>query len=74
MPSSSILSFDCIQLAWRIGGGLWTGILIIDVKLFSMKYLLEKPAMLWFLTSCVADLLITVTLVIYLVRYKLFYP
>jgi len=64
--------FDCIQLDWRIGCGLWTGIRTIDLKLFSLKYLLEISAMSWFLTSCIADLLITVTLVIFLVYYKLF--
>ena len=68
----SIFSFDSIQLDWRIAGGVWTAIKIIVVKRFSLKYQLETPAMVWFLTSCVADLLITVTLVIYLVRLKPF--
>ncbi|KIK65239.1 hypothetical protein GYMLUDRAFT_39603 [Collybiopsis luxurians FD-317 M1] len=44
-------------------GGFITGAKIAILKLFSKKPELHWPALLWFLTSCVADLLITATLV-----------
>jgi len=44
-------------------GGFITGIKIAILKLFSKKPELHWSALLWFLTSCVADLLITATLV-----------
>ena len=71
---SSILSFDCIQLDWRIGAGVWTGIHIAVLKLFSEKRqsVLKTPAIVWFLTACAADSLISATLVIHLVCYQLF--
>ena len=74
MYTLPIISFDYIQLDCQTGAGVWTAVKIVVVKLFSLKYLLVSPAMVWFLTSCVADLLITVTLVIYLVRCELFWP
>ncbi|KAF5377402.1 hypothetical protein D9757_009723 [Collybiopsis confluens] len=47
----------------QVSGGLITAIKIAIIKLFARKPELHWPALLWFLTSCVADLLITVTLV-----------
>ncbi|KAF5335883.1 hypothetical protein D9757_015140 [Collybiopsis confluens] len=44
-------------------GGLITGVKIAILKLFAKKPELHWSALLWFLTSCVADLLITGTLV-----------
>jgi hypothetical protein len=44
-------------------GGFITGIKIAVLKLFIKKPELHWSALLWFLTSCVADLLITGTLV-----------
>ena len=67
-----ISSFDCIQLHRGIAGGVWTAIRIIVLGLFSMKPQFETPAMVWFLAACIADLLIAVTLVTYLVRYGVF--
>ena len=67
-----ISSFDCIQLHRGIAGGVWTAIRIIVLRLFSMKPQFETPAMVWFLAACIADLLIAVTLVTYLVRYGVF--
>ncbi|CAK5266948.1 unnamed protein product [Mycena citricolor] len=51
-------------------GGLWTSVEIQILRLFAKKPLLHHPALVWFLTSCVADVLITVTLVITLSRKK----
>ncbi|CAK5271666.1 unnamed protein product [Mycena citricolor] len=51
-------------------GGIWTTAEIQILRLFAKKPLLHLPALVWFLTSCVADLLITVTLVVSLSRKK----
>jgi len=48
-------------------GGLWTTIQISIIKLFSRKPELHWSALVWFLSATVADVLITVTLVINLV-------
>ena len=64
-----IRSFDYID--WRIGGGIWTGFATINLKLLADRSLIIVPAMVWFLSACTADLLITGTLVIALVRYRL---
>lgn len=50
-------------------GGLITGVKIEILKLFIKKPELHWSALLWFLPSCVADLLITFTLVRSLVRW-----
>jgi len=44
-------------------GGFITGVKFAILKLFALKPELHWPALLWLLTSCVADLLITATLV-----------
>ncbi|KAJ4481242.1 hypothetical protein J3R30DRAFT_3403464 [Lentinula aciculospora] len=44
-------------------GGFITGVKIEKLKLFSEKPELHWSALLWFITACVADLLITATLV-----------
>lgn len=44
-------------------GGFITGVKIAKLKLFADKPELHWSALLWFLTACVADLLITGTLV-----------
>ncbi|KAF8235028.1 hypothetical protein L208DRAFT_792042 [Tricholoma matsutake] len=51
-----------------LAGGIWTGILIIQVRLFVRKPELHTPALVWFLASCIADVVITVFLVISLSR------
>jgi len=51
-------------------GGIWTATLIQIYRLFAKKPLLHNPALLWFLASCVADVLITVSLVITLAKKK----
>lgn len=50
-----------------IAGGVWTTVLIIKVKLFARKPELHWSALVWFLSACIADILITVALVITLV-------
>ncbi|KAF5355610.1 hypothetical protein D9757_012905 [Collybiopsis confluens] len=51
-------------------GGFITGVKIEGLKLFSKKPELHWSALLWFLTSCVADLLITAALVLSLSQRK----
>jgi len=46
-----------------IAGGIWTGIKLIIIKLFARKPELHQPALLWFLTACLADITISVTLI-----------
>lgn len=48
-------------------GGIWTTYGVIHVRLFIRKPELHTPALIWFLTACAADVLITVVLVIALV-------
>ncbi|KAF9259069.1 hypothetical protein L218DRAFT_1004261 [Marasmius fiardii PR-910] len=45
------------------GGGIWTGVMVGVIKVFARKPELHTPALVWFLTSCVADVIITATLV-----------
>ncbi|KAK1233527.1 hypothetical protein PQX77_003338 [Marasmius sp. AFHP31] len=44
-------------------GGIWTGVKVGVIKTFIRKPELHTSALVWFLTSCVADVLITVSLV-----------
>lgn len=50
-------------------GGIWTTVKIIMIKSFSRKPELHWSALVWFLSACVADVLITLTLVFNLVSY-----
>ncbi|RDB17466.1 hypothetical protein Hypma_001629 [Hypsizygus marmoreus] len=47
-----------------LAGGIWTGVRIAVIKLFIRKPELHTPALMWFMSSCVADVLITASLVI----------
>ncbi|KAK2467199.1 hypothetical protein APHAL10511_000748 [Amanita phalloides] len=51
-------------------GGVWTTVMVAVVKLFSHKPELHKPALVWFLSSCISDICITCVLVISLSRRK----
>jgi len=51
-------------------GGLWTATMVQVLRLFAKKPMLHDPALLWFLASCVADVLITVSLVLALSKKK----
>lgn len=53
-----------------LAGGIWTTILITIIKLFKRKPELHWPALMWFLSATIADILITITLVINLSRRK----
>lgn len=53
-----------------LAGGVWTTALIIHIKLFSLKPQLHWPALLWFLASVVADVLIASILVFSLVSIR----
>ncbi|KAJ7772791.1 hypothetical protein B0H14DRAFT_3508898 [Mycena olivaceomarginata] len=44
-------------------GGVWTATMVQILRRFAKKPLLHNPALLWFLSACVADVLITVSLV-----------
>ncbi|KIJ91769.1 hypothetical protein K443DRAFT_126157 [Laccaria amethystina LaAM-08-1] len=50
-----------------LGGGTWTTVLIVKVKVFARKPELHWPALLWFLSAVVSDVMITVVLVITLI-------
>ncbi|KAJ7033559.1 hypothetical protein C8F04DRAFT_1104310 [Mycena alexandri] len=51
-------------------GGLWTAIRVQMLREFSKKPLLHNSALLWFLAACVADVLITISLVMTLSKKK----
>jgi hypothetical protein len=51
-------------------GGVWTATMVQILRQFAKKPLLHNPALLWFLASCVADVLITVSLVLTLSKKK----
>ncbi|KAF7344125.1 hypothetical protein MVEN_01702400 [Mycena venus] len=51
-------------------GGVWTATMVQILRQFAKKPLLHNPALLWFLASCVADILITVSLVMTLSKKK----
>jgi hypothetical protein len=60
--------FSCVDLdSSSPGGGVWTTVKIVIIKSFSRKPELHTSALVWFLAACVADVLITVTLVANLV-------
>jgi len=59
-----IVLFAIVSLA----GGIWTGVMVAILKLFAKKPLLHNPALVWFLSSCVADILITASLVFSLTK------
>ncbi|KAJ7060519.1 hypothetical protein C8F01DRAFT_1142959 [Mycena amicta] len=53
-----------------LAGGLWTTAKVAIIREFAKKPLLHAPALLWFLSSAVADVLITVSLVLTLSHRK----
>ncbi|KAF8198501.1 hypothetical protein BJ912DRAFT_951596 [Pholiota molesta] len=53
-----------------MGGGVWTTVMIIKIKLFSRKPELHFPALTWFLAASIADVLITGVLVFTLSKRK----
>ncbi|KAJ7473493.1 hypothetical protein FB451DRAFT_292990 [Mycena latifolia] len=53
-----------------LAGGLWTAVKVSIIKEFVHKPELHPSALLWFLSSCVADVLITISLVMTLSHRK----
>ncbi|KAJ7741757.1 hypothetical protein DFH07DRAFT_51197 [Mycena maculata] len=51
-------------------GGIWTATMVQILREFAKKPLLHNSALLWFLASCVADVLITISLVMTLTKKK----
>ncbi|KAJ7110728.1 hypothetical protein C8R43DRAFT_162622 [Mycena crocata] len=51
-------------------GGIWTATMVQILRQFAKKPLLHNSALLWFLASCVADVLITISLVLTLTKKK----
>jgi hypothetical protein len=64
LTRSKVLSIliPILSLA-SMAGGIWTTVRLVAIKVFARKAELHTPALVWFLTACVADILITVTLV-----------
>ncbi|KAJ7501201.1 hypothetical protein B0H11DRAFT_756159 [Mycena galericulata] len=54
----------------NFAGGLWTSIRIYVLKHVASKVLLHNSALLWLLSACAADVIITLSLVITLKRKK----
>ncbi|KAJ7078730.1 hypothetical protein B0H15DRAFT_1000913 [Mycena belliarum] len=63
------LAITVLALA-SFAGGIWTATMVQILRQFAKKPLLHNSALLWFLASCVADVLITVSLVLTLTRKK----
>ncbi|KAF5327055.1 hypothetical protein D9619_005009 [Psilocybe cf. subviscida] len=53
-----------------LAGGTWTTALIVKIKLFSRKPELHWPALVWFISACLADIMITTVLVMNLSKRK----
>ncbi|KAG6889268.1 hypothetical protein C0995_002263 [Termitomyces sp. Mi166 len=58
-----MVSYAAPPLTSETAGGCWTGTMVAILKLFEKKPQLHDPALLWFLSACVADILITASLV-----------
>ncbi|KAM6492032.1 hypothetical protein JOM56_011756 [Amanita muscaria] len=62
--------FICLLALVSLGGGTWTTVKLVVIKLFSRKPELHEPALIWFISSCIADVLITAVLVFSLSKRK----
>ncbi|RXW24353.1 hypothetical protein EST38_g1478 [Candolleomyces aberdarensis] len=51
-------------------GGIWLSVTVVHIRRFSRKPELHWPALVWLLSSAIADILITVSLVYHLSRRK----
>ncbi|KIJ93755.1 hypothetical protein K443DRAFT_380095 [Laccaria amethystina LaAM-08-1] len=47
-----------------LGGGAWSTVRIVEIKVFARKPELHLPALVWFLSAVVSDVMITVVFVI----------
>ncbi|KAF8960453.1 hypothetical protein BDZ97DRAFT_1665838 [Flammula alnicola] len=71
LTKSNILALFIVTLSLvSLVGGSWTTAKIVEIKLFSRKPELHLPALVWFLSACVCDVLITVVLVFTLSKRK----
>ncbi|KAF8914426.1 hypothetical protein CPB84DRAFT_1759235 [Gymnopilus junonius] len=71
LTKSNILALIIVALSVvSLGGGTYTTALIIKIKLFARKPELHWPALVWFLSATVADVMITAVLVMTLSRRK----
>ncbi|KAF9479862.1 hypothetical protein BDN70DRAFT_878286 [Pholiota conissans] len=71
LTKSKALTFAVTAFALiSLGGGTWTTILLIKIKLFARKPELHWPALVWFLSASIADVLITIVLVLTLSKCK----
>ncbi|KAH9482228.1 hypothetical protein JR316_0004325 [Psilocybe cubensis] len=71
LTKQTILPLIIVILALvSTGGGTYTTVLIVKIKLFARKPELHWPALVWFLSACVADIMITAVLVISLSKRK----
>jgi len=64
----------CVFALASFAGGLWTAAMIVILKEFAKKRLATNAALLWFLGSCVTDVLIASSLVFTLMRSKTGFP
>lgn len=62
--------FIAILAFASLAGGVWTAVMLRIVLTFANKPKLHNSALVWFLSSCVADILITVSLVLSLSKRK----
>ncbi|KIM37992.1 hypothetical protein M413DRAFT_448037 [Hebeloma cylindrosporum] len=71
LTKSNIIPLIVVALSIvSLCGGAWTTALIVKIKLFARKPELHWPALVWFLSACIADVLITVVLVTTLSKRK----
>jgi len=61
--SNWIAVIICFLAIVGLAGGIGTSVKVATIRLFSRKPELHAPALVWFCSACVADILITITLV-----------
>ncbi|PPQ89892.1 hypothetical protein CVT25_004814 [Psilocybe cyanescens] len=65
LTKSNVLAIVVVVLSLvSLGGGTYTTVLLVKIKLFSRKPELHWPALVWLLSASVADILITTVLVL----------
>ncbi|KDR84327.1 hypothetical protein GALMADRAFT_111602 [Galerina marginata CBS 339.88] len=71
LTKSNILALIIVALSIvSLAGGTYTTVLIVKIKLFARKPELHWPALVWFLSATVADVMITTVLVMTLSKRK----
>ncbi|KAF9041474.1 hypothetical protein BJ165DRAFT_1489239 [Panaeolus papilionaceus] len=68
--SNILAAIICFFSLVSTGGGIWTTVRLVQVRLFSRKPELHWPALVWFLAACISDVLITLVLVFTLSKRK----